>query len=142
MKNIFFILLSTGLIFFTGCSKKEEVKLTTSGKNAFAIDMGQGWEVQALTELHGFKQNEKDGKFTASIFYSVDIITIDNKILKSLFTKQIDKKEPERINGVNLEAGFNLDESYPPGDYKVVFNIKDSFSNQSLQDTTTLKLEK
>ena len=142
MKNVFFVLLFVGTIFVNGCSKKEEVKLTTSGRNAFAIDMGQGWEIQALTELHGFEQNERNGKFVASIFYSVDVITTDNKVLKSLFTKQVDKKESDKINGVNLEAGFNLDESYPPGNYKVVFNIKDLLSNQSLQDTTALKLEK
>ena len=142
MKNIFFILVVSIFILNAGCSKKEKVKLTTSGNNAFAIDMGQGWEVQALTELHGFNQNEKDGKFSASIFYSVDIITTDNKVLKSLFTKQVDKKEPEKINGVNLEAEFNIDESYPPGNYNVVFNIKDLLSDKTLQDTTVLKLEK
>ena len=142
MKNVFFVLLFAGMIFVNGCSKKEEVKLTTSGNNAFAIDMGQGWDVQALTELHGFKQNEKDGKFSASVFYSVDVITTDNKVLKSLFTKQVDKKGPEKINGVNLEAEFNIDGSYPQGNYKVVFNIKDLLSNQSLQDTMALKLEK
>ena len=142
MKNVFFVLLFAGMIIVNGCSKKEELKLTTSGRNAFAIDMGQGWEVQALTELHGFEQNKKNGKFIASIFYSVDVITTDNKILKSLFTKQVDKKESDKINGVNLEAGFKLDESYPPGNYKVVFNIKDLLSNQSIQDTTELKLEK
>lgn len=142
MKNVLFVLLFAGVIFINGCSKKEEVKLTTSGNNAFAIDMGQGWEVQALTELHEFKQNEKDGKFSASIFYSIDVITTDNKLLKSLFTKQVDKKQPEKINGINLEAEFNIDGSYPPGNYKVVFNIKDLLSKQSLQDTTDLKLEK
>ena len=142
MKNIFFILLIAGLIFTNSCSKKEEVKLTTSGKNAFAIDMGQGWEVQALTELHGFKQAEKEEKFIASVFYSVDVIGVDNKILKSLFTKQVDKNESEKINGINLEAEFNLDESYPAGNYKVVFNIKDLLSNRTLRDTTGLKLER
>ena len=142
MKKVSVFLLFVGIIFINGCSKKEEVKLTASGNNAFAIDMGQGWEVQALTELHGFKQNEKDGKFSTSIFYSVDMITTDNKLLKSLFTKQVDKKQPEKINGVNLEAEFNIDGSYPPGNYKVVFNIKDLFSNQTLRDTTTLRLEK
>ena len=142
MKKVSVFLLFVGIIFINGCSKKEEVKLTASGNNAFAIDMGQGWEVQALTELHGFKQNEKDGKFSTSIFYSVDMITTDNKLLKSLFTKQVDKKQTEKINGVNLEAEFNIDGSYPPGNYKVVFNIKDLFSNQTLRDTTTLRLEK
>ena len=142
MKKVSVFLLFVGIIFINGCSKKEEVKLTASGNNAFAIDMGQGWEVQALTELHGFKQNEKDGKFSTSIFYSVDMITTDNKLLKSLFTKQVDKKQTEKINSVNLEAEFNIDGSYPPGNYKVVFNIKDLFSNQTLRDTTTLRLEK
>ncbi len=106
------------------------------------MDTGQGWDVQALTEIHGFSQNEKDGKYIASIFYSVDVITTDNKILKSLFTKQIDKKESDKINGINLEAEFILDESYPAGNYKVIFNIKDLLSNISLKDTTELKLEK
>ena len=129
MKDIFFVLLVAGLIFAIGCSKKEEVKLTTSGKNAFAIDMGQGWEVQALTELHGFKQTEKEGKFIASVFYSIDVI-------------EVDKKESEKINGINLEAEFNLDESYPAGNYKVIFNIKDLLSNITLKDTAELKLER
>ena len=142
MKKTFLILFIACFIFATGCSKKEEVKLTTSGRNAFAIDMGQGWEVQALTEVHGFEQNKKNGKYSSSIFYTVDVITADKKVLKSLFTKEVDKKESDKINGINLEAGFTLDESYPPGNYKVVFNIKDLLSNQSLQDTTDLKLEK
>ena len=142
MRNIFFILIALGLFLATGCSKKEEVKLSTSGGNTFAIEMGGNWDVQALTELHGFVQNEKDGKYIASVFYTVDIITTDGKLLKSLFTKQIDKKESEKISGISLEAEFNLDESYPAGDYKLIFNIKDLLSNKALQDTTNLKLEK
>ena len=118
------------------------MKLSTSGGNTFAIEMGGNWDVQALTELHGFVQNEKDGKYIASVFYTVDIITTDGKLLKSLFTKQIDKKESEKINGISLEAEFNLDESYKAGDYKLIFNIKDLLSNKALQDTTNLKLEK
>lgn len=142
MRNIIFILIALGLFLATGCSKKEEAKLTTSGGNTFAIEMGGNWDVQALTELHGFVQNEKDGKYIASVFYTVDIITTDGKMLKSLFTKQIDRKESEKISGISLEAEFNLDESYPAGDYKLIFNIKDLLSNKALQDTTNLKLEK
>jgi hypothetical protein len=142
LKNIFFILIALGLFLIAGCSKKEEVKLTTSGGNAFAIETGGNWDVQALTGLHGFAQDKKDDKYIASVFYTVDIITTDGKMLKSLFTKQVDKKESEKISGINLEAEFNLDESYPPGDYKLIFNIKDLLSNKTLQDTTNLKLEK
>ena len=142
MKNIFFILIALGLLLSTGCSKKEEVKLTTSGSNAFAIETGENWDIQALTELHGFVQNKKNDKYIASVFYTVDIITTDGKMLKSLFTKQVDKKESEKISGINLEAEFSLDESYPAGDYKLIFNIKDLLSNKALRDTTNLKLEK
>jgi hypothetical protein len=142
LKNIIFILIALGLFLIAGCSKKEEVKLTTSGGNAFAIETGGNWDVQALTGLHGFAQDKKDDKYIASVFYTVDIITTDGKMLKSLFTKQVDKKESEKISGINLEAEFNLDESYPPGDYKLIFNIKDLLSNKTLQDTTNLKLEK
>ena len=139
-KNFTFLILA--LLFFAGCSKKEDVKLTTSGKNAFADDLGGSWEVQALTELHGFDQNKTDGKYIASIFYSVDVITNDGKVLRSLFTKQVDKKESEKITGINLEAQFNIDGSYPAGKYKLVFNIKDMSSNKTLKDTTSLSLEK
>lgn len=139
-KNFTFFVLA--LLLFTGCSKKEEVKLTTSGKNAFADDLGGSWEVQALTELHGFDQDEKDGKYIASIFYSVDVITIDGKVLRSLFTKQVDKKKSEKITGINLEAQFNIDGSYPSGNYKLVFNIKDMLSNKTLKDTAAVKLER
>ncbi len=141
MKKIF-MFLALALLLFAGCSKKEEVKLTTSGKNAFADDLGGSWEVQALTELHGFDQNNNDGKYIASIFYSVDVITTDGKVLKSLFTKQVDKKESEKITGVNLEAQFNIDGSYPSGKYKLVFNIKDMLSNKTLKDTAVVKLER
>ena len=141
MKNIFTSLVLI-LLLVTGCSKKDEVKLTTSGKNAFAAEVDGNWEVQALTELHGFDQQKKDGNYTASIFYSVDVIASDGKILKSLFTKQVDKKDREKITGVNLEAQFNINGSYPAGRYKLVFNIKDLHSNKTLKDTASLKLER
>lgn len=141
MKKIFTFLVLI-LLFVIGCSKKNEVQLTTSGKNAFAADVDGSWEVQALTELHGFDQQKKDGNYTASIFYSVDVITSDGKILKSLFTKQVDKKESEKITGVKLEAQFNINGSYPAGRYKLVFNIKDILSNKTLKDTASLKLER
>lgn len=141
MKNIFTFLF-LALLLFTGCSKKEEIKLTTSGKNAFADDLNGSWEIQALTELHGFDQNENDGKYFASIFYSVDVITSDGKVLKSLFTKQVDKNESEKITGINLEAQFNIDGSYPSGNYKLVFNIKDLLSGLTLKDTAAVKLER
>lgn len=141
MKKIFTFLVLI-LLLVIGCSKKNEVQLTTSGKNAFAADVDGSWEVQALTELHGFDQQEKDGNYTASIFYSVDVITSDGKILKSLFTKQVDKKESEKITGVKLEAQFNINGSYPAGRYKLVFNIKDILSNKTLKDTASLKLER
>ncbi len=141
MKKIFTFLVLI-LLLVIGCSKKNEVQLTTSGKNAFAADVDGSWEVQALTELHGFDQQKKDGNYTASIFYSVDVITSDGKILKSLFTKQVDKKESEKITGVKLEAQFNINGSYPAGRYKLVFNIKDILSNKTLKDTASLKLER
>jgi len=140
MKKII-LLFGVIFIFFTGCSKKEEIKLTTAGSNAFALDMGKGWEVQALTEVHGFKINEKDDMYSARIFFTVDIITASGQTLKSIFTKEVDKKEKETFKGINLEAQFNIGADYTAGKYKAVFNIKDMFSGKSTQDTTSLKLE-
>ncbi len=141
MKKII-LLFGVIFIFFTGCSKKEEIKLTTAGSNAFALDMGKGWEVQALTELHGFDLSEKDGKYFARVFYTIDVITPDNKTIRSLFTKESDKNGSEEIKSVKLEAQFNIDGDYPAGNYKAVFNIKDRISNKTLKDTVGFVLQK
>jgi hypothetical protein len=138
------IILLFGLMFiiFAGCSKKEDIKLSTAGSNAFALDMGKGWEVQAITELHGFDLSEKDGEYFARVFYAVDIITPDNKTIRSLFTKENDKKDSEEIKSLKLEAQFNIDGDYPVGNYKAVFNIKDMVSNKTLKDTVGFVLQK
>lgn len=141
MKNVI-LLVSALFIFLTGCSKKEEVKLSTSGSNAFALDMGKGWEVQALTELHGFDLTKKDGQHFARIFYTVDVITSENQVLNSLFTRESDKKEAEEFKSMKLEAQFNIDGDYTPGKYMAVFNIKDMISNKTLKDTVHFSLEK
>jgi len=140
MKKIY-LLSVVLLLLMAGCSKEEEVKLSVSGTNAFAMNMGKGWEVQALTEVHGFKINEKDDMYSARIFFTVDIITASGQTLKSIFTKEVDKKEKETFKGINLEAQFNIGADYTAGKYKAVFNIKDMFSGKSTQDTTSLKLE-
>lgn len=137
------LLLSVALfLVVAGCSKKEEVKLSTSGTNAFALDMGKQWEVQALTELHGFEIREKDESYSARIFYSIDVITPENKVLKSLFTRENNTKEAEEFKSLKLEAQFNIDGDYPVGKYRAVFNIKDVNSNKLLKDTVGFSLEK
>jgi len=140
MKKIFFI-FGIIILFFPGCSNKEEVKLTTAGSNAIAMNMGSGWEVTALTELSGFAQDEKDKIFTAKIFYSVDVLTKDGKTLRSIFTNQIDKNEKESISSLKIEAQFNIGQDYSTGKYKAVFNIKDLISNKTTKDTVGFNLD-
>lgn len=141
MKKIV-LLFGLLIIFISGCSKKEEVKLSTTGSNAFALDMGKGWEVQALTELHGFDITEKDGQHSARVFYTIDVISPENQVLKSIFTKENNKKESEEFKSLKLEAQFNIDGDYPVGKYKAVFNIKDMISGKTMKDTVGFNLEK
>lgn len=137
-----FVLLVVLFLFIAGCSKKDEVKLSVSGSNAFALDMGKEWEVQALTELHGFETVEQDDSYAARIFYSIDVITPGDQVLKSLFTKENNRKEAEEFKSLKLDAQFNIDGDYPVGKYKAVFNIKDMNSNKTLKDTVGFNLEK
>ena len=141
MKKLIFS-FSILILLFAGCSKKEDVKLSTSGSNAFGLDMGGSWEVQALTELRGFDTQKKDGQFYSRVFFTIDVITPDNQVLSSLFTKEDDKKDSEEFKSMKLEAQFNVDSNYPVGKYKAVFNIKDMISNKAMKDTVSFTLEK
>lgn len=140
MKKTFFIFVLL-ILLFPACSDKEEIKLTTAGSNAIAMNIGKGWEVTALTELSGFAQDENNKTFTAKIFYSVDVLTKDGKTLRSIFTKQIDKNEKESISSLKIEAQFNIGPDYSTGKYKAVFNIKDMISNKTTKDTVGFSLD-
>lgn len=124
------------LALFSGCSK-EEVKLEAFSPEAFAYDLGESWEVNASINVKGFKQSETDGKHTAALNYSVDLITTNGDTIKNIFTDDEQIEKEEEILDAQLEAQFELDSSFTEGKYILLFYITD----ESTANKTTSRVE-
>jgi hypothetical protein len=138
MKNLF--LLMSILLLLISCSKKEEVKFEAFSPEAFAYDIGDGWEVNATINVKGFEQEERDDESFASLSYSIDLINPEDDSTKNIFSnsKEVNEKE---INDVQLEAQFELADTSALGKYKLLFNIKDNNSGKTTSAETDFELE-
>jgi hypothetical protein len=132
---IFFLILIA-----ISCSKKEEVKFEAFSPEAFAYDIGDGWEVNATINVRGFKKEERDDESFVSLSYSIDLINPSSDSTKNIFSnsKEVNEKE---INDVQLEAQFELDNTAVLGKYKLIFNIKDNNSGKTVSAETNFELE-
>ena len=120
------------LILFSSCSK-EEVKLEAFSPEAFAYDIGDNWEVNAQVNVKGLNQKEIEDTFYASITYSVDLILPDDKKIENIFNNTEEVTKEEEILDVQLEVQFELDSTYTEGKYKLLFNIRDNFSEKTTE---------
>ncbi len=118
--------------FINGCSK-EEVKLEAFSPESFAFDIGDRWEVNALVNVRGFVQKEADGTFSASVQYSVDMVTPNEKTIANIFEDGKETKQEEEIADIPLEVQFELDSTYSVGEYKLIINIEDNYSEQTTE---------
>ena len=132
---IFFFLLIT-----VSCGKKEEVKFEAFSPEAFAYDIGDVWEVNATVNVKGFEKIEIDDESSVSLSYSVDLINPTGDSTKNIFSDLKELRDRE-INDVQLEAQFELDDSYLNGIYKIVFNIKDNNSGKSVSAQVEFELK-
>jgi hypothetical protein len=130
MKKIFLVLVMV-LIAVTGCSKKN-LKLATFAPEAFAYDLGDGWEVNSTIRVRGFAQDEVNDIYKATFNYQVDLVTPGGKTIKNIFTKKEDKTDKEKMTDVPLEVQFELDSTYKAGKYKVVYTIEDVIAQKSI----------
>ena len=123
------------------CSK-DEVKLETFSPEAFAYDLGEKWEVNAMVNVRGFEQREntENNKFEASIILSADIQTPDKTIVKNVFTDKIDFTHHEEIMDIPLEVQFELDSNYSLGKYQIIIHITDEFSKNNIFTTVEFEL--
>ncbi len=137
-----FIASALIILLVAGCGKKEETKLTAYNSEAFAYDIGGSWEVNATTRIKGFKQEEENGKYKATLSYDLDIVTPQNDTLKSIISKVSDKIENEKMSDTSLEAQFDLDSTYASGEYKIIFNVKDAATGASAVTFAAFKLSK
>ena len=128
------------IVFFSSCSK-EEINLEAFNPEAFAFDLGNSWEVNAMVNVKGFKQKEgNDDTFEASISYTADIKTPDGNTIENLYSDRLNISAQEEIIDIPLEVQFELNSTYALGTYKIIFNITDNFSEASITNFTTFDL--
>ncbi len=128
----YFIALIFIAFLLNGCSK-EEVKLEAFSPEAFAFDIGDNWEVNAPVNVRGFNQREIEDTFYVSITYSVDLILPDDKKIENIFNNTEEFTKEEEMLDVQLQVQFELDSTYAMGRYKLLFNIRDNFSEQTTE---------
>jgi hypothetical protein len=127
----------TILLFFlpllvNSCGK-DETKLEAFNPEAFAYDLGDAWEVNAMINVKGFEQREANGDtFEASISYSADIKTPNGKTVENLYSDKINISSQEQISDIPLEVQFELDSTYTFGKYTIFFNISDVYSENRI----------
>ena len=139
MNKIFFFSLVLLLTF--SCSKKEEVKFEAFSPEAFAYDIGDSWEINATVNVKGFVKKEVGDELSTSLAFRVDIIDPDGVETKNIFIDSKDVTSKELID-VQLEAQFELDYNSPDGLYKIVFNITDKFSGETVTAQVEFELKK
>jgi hypothetical protein len=138
MKN----LLLFSLILAAAACTKDEIKLETFSPEAFAYDLGEMWEVNALVNVRGFEQRESndDKSFEASIFVLADIITPDGNLVEGIFADTINVTHHEDILDIPLDVQFVLDSTYSLGRYQIVIHITDEFSKKDINTTVEFDL--
>ena len=138
--TVIFILLFLSL---TSCGKKEEIKLDAFSPEAFAYDVGDGWEVNATVRIKGFKEVKEENSdfYKVSVSYTTDLITPADSTIKNVFEDTVHKSDPEKIVDFALEAQFNIDSTFKPGNYKIMYHINDNNSGDSLLALVRFKLE-
>ncbi len=130
------------LVLLIGSCAKEEKKIEVFNAEAFAYDLGDSWEVDATTRVKGFKQNEADNKFKATLTYDIDLVKPAGDTVKSLISRTEDKVNDEEVMDVPIEIQFDLDSTYKDGDYKIIFNIKDAETGQTGSASAAFSLKK
>lgn len=130
MKQTVFILLSAILIL-SGCSKEKPSKLEVFSSEAFAYQIGDSSEVDATTRVKGFKEEMKNGMYSATIGYDIDLVKPNGDTVKSIVSKVEDKSKKEKFSEIPIDIQFDLDSTYVKGKYKIVIRVKDALSNQS-----------
>jgi len=139
MKELIFLFIMS--VIFYSCSVEEPAKIETFSTEAFAYDLGDAWEVNTTTRVKGFSQTEEDNNFSATIAYDIDLVNPAGDTIKALISRVEDKMDTERIMDIPLEAQFELDSTYAEGEYKIIFNIKDVFSNNIAVSTASFVIK-
>jgi len=141
MKNFSLLLVIIFSLMFVSCSK-DKSKIKIEAGQAVAFDTGDNFEINITAQAKSIKLNEKDGKYSASIFYSVDIINPDGKTQKALTSQKIDTVFAEKTSDIKIDVQLNLNKDSKLGKYKAVINVKDNLNQTEANSTTEFTVEK
>ncbi|MGE5682703.1 MAG: hypothetical protein ACM34K_17685 [Bacillota bacterium] len=136
---VLLILIITGL---SACKKKPDTKFEAFSPEAFAYSLDNGWEVDATVMVRGYEMKEEKSQNNISLAYTVDLITPDQQTKKGMFADTLDESSSEPYSDLKLESQIELDSTYVPGKYKVVFNIKDLLSGDELNTAREFEITK
>ena len=142
MKPLTIIIVIILFATLTSCNKKPEPKLEFFNPEAFAFDLGDSWEVNATINAKGFKQKENNNKYFVKLFYTVDLITNKNDTLKKIFIDTLANNQKNEFIDIPVEAQIELDSTFETGNYKLLFNIIDGYSEQAKTAEVNFKLTK
>lgn len=141
MKLPFILSILFSFIFISCGGDDSAEQLNAYNAEAFAYDIGGGsWEVNASSRVKGFQQKEENSKFSIHLSYTADMVKTAGDTVKNLYEGEIKKTEYESFMDVPLEAQFELDSLYIPGEYEIIFRVKDELTGKTSTSTAKFKL--
>lgn len=129
------------IILIAACSSKEE-KLELFSAEAFTYSLEDGWELNASCRVKGFTQNKSADGYAAKLSYTVDLIAPDGKRIEGIAEGLIDEKAKEKFFDLPIETQLQIDGSYLIGNYKIIFNVSDDFSQKNISIEKEFELTK
>lgn len=117
------------IILQFACSKNNS-KLKLSNSEAFAFDVGDGWEVNGTVVATGFQQKKNKNIYKSKLYCFVNLITSSNDTLKKIFSDTLENKQKNKFIDIPVEVQIELDRTFETGSYKLLFNIRDEYSKQ------------
>jgi hypothetical protein len=123
--------LFSGLFIFICSSCSEEKKiLELANPEAFAYYLNDGWELISTARVRGITQKEIDDLYHLNLEYNVHIVTPSLDTLRNLDYDIITEYNEEEIDDREVEAQIYFSSEFKTGDYIIIFDVKDVYSNQ------------
>lgn len=141
MRAVNYYLLIYLFIFIYACSKKPEPKLELFSPQAFAFDLGEGYEINASLNAKGFRQDVVEDSFLFLLHYRADIITPERDTI-TVTSRLLEEKSESAFSDIPIQFQIEIDSSFSLGNYKLIVYVTDSLSQQSKSVEIPFDIEK
>jgi len=137
MKKFFPFLLS---ILLLSCSEQPPLELFSP--EAFAYKLDNSWELNASINIKGFVQKEENNIYNTSLWYKIDLVTPEKDTLREFDTGSIISENKEELLDLPIEVQAEIDSNFSPGNYFLLFYVKDENSGRDTNAVKSFMLEK